>query len=57
MQSAQYLRSQAELCLEVAELVSNRHDAEQLRITAADYFARALAAERELEMRGHGKIL
>jgi hypothetical protein len=46
MQSARYLRSQAELCLELAGHVSNPQDVNRLRARAADYFARALDAER-----------
>ena len=51
MQSARYLRSQAELCLELAQQTSNRREAEHLRIAAADYFCRAVEAERQSEMR------
>jgi len=52
MQSARYLRSQAELYLELAQQLSNRRDAEQLRLAAADYFRRAVDAERQSEVRG-----
>jgi len=51
MQSAQYLRSQADLYLKLAQQLSNRRDAEQLRLAAADYFRRAVDAERQSEMR------
>lgn len=51
MQSARYLRSQAALCLELAQQISNRREAERLRIAAADYFRRAVDAERQSEMR------
>ncbi len=51
MQSAQYLRSQAELYLELAQQLSNRRDAEQVRLAAADYFRRAVDAERLSEVR------
>jgi hypothetical protein len=51
MQSARYLRSQAQLYLELAQRLSNRHDAERLRLAAADYFRRAVDAERQSEMR------
>jgi hypothetical protein len=51
MQSARYLRSQAELCLELAQQISNCREAERLRITAADYFCRAVDAERQSGMR------
>jgi hypothetical protein len=45
MQSAQYLRSQAELCLEVARQLSNPQDVKRLRARAAEYLTRALDAE------------
>ena len=51
MQSVRYLRSQAELCLELAQQISNRHEAEHLRIAAADYFRRAVDVERQSKMR------
>jgi hypothetical protein len=51
MQSARYLRSQAELYLELAQQLSNRRDAEQLRLAAADYFRRAVDAESQSEVR------
>jgi hypothetical protein len=51
MQSARYLRSQAELYLELAQQLSNRHDAEQLRLAAAEYFRRAVDVERQSEVR------
>ncbi len=51
MQSAQYLRSQAELYLELAQQLSNRRDAEQVRLAAADYFRRAVDSERQSEVR------
>jgi hypothetical protein len=50
MESARYLRSQAELYLELAQQLSNRHDAERLRLTAADYFRRAVDAEGQSEL-------
>jgi hypothetical protein len=51
MQSAQYLRSQAQLYLELAQQLSNRRDAERLRLAAADYFRRAVDAESQSEVR------
>jgi hypothetical protein len=51
MESARYLRSQAELYLELAQQLSNRHDAERLRLAAADYFRRAVDAEGQSELR------
>ena len=45
MQDAYYLRSQAELCLEIAGQMSDRRDAERLRANAADYLARAAELE------------
>jgi hypothetical protein len=47
MQSAQYCRAQAELCLELARQMSDLKDAAQLRLEAADYFARAVEVERQ----------
>jgi hypothetical protein len=41
------LRSQAEMCLEVAQRISDRNAAESLRGQAAQYFARAIALEGE----------
>ena len=48
MRDARYLRIQAELCLEVAEKVSDRNSAEKLRVQAADYLAGAVALELQL---------
>jgi hypothetical protein len=47
VQSAQYYRGQAELCLELAQQISDPRDADQLRLEAADYFARALDIEAQ----------
>ncbi len=48
MQDASYLRSQAELCLHIARALSDYEAAENLRAVAAQYFVRALEAERQL---------
>lgn len=45
MQDAHYLRSQAELCLQLAQATSNDHLADNLNAAAARYFDRAVAAE------------
>jgi hypothetical protein len=44
---AVHLRSQAEMCLEIAEKISDRNAAENLRGKAAQYFARAVELEGE----------
>ena len=49
MESAEYFRSQAELCLELACQMSDRKDIERLRITAARYFARASELDSRAE--------
>ena len=45
MEGAGYLRSQAELCLQMARAMSDPHAAEGLRAAAGRYFARALVVE------------
>lgn len=45
MQDAHYLRSQAALCLQMAQTVSNTNIAAKDRAAAADYFSRAADAE------------
>jgi len=45
--SAKYLRSQAQLCLEMAQQMSNSDDAQRLRINAAEHFTRAVDAEAQ----------
>jgi hypothetical protein len=42
---AQYLRSQARLCLQVARQISDARAADNLRLQAARYFAQAMDAE------------
>ncbi len=41
MSEAQYFRSQAALCIEIANQISDRTQAENLRTEAANYLARA----------------
>ena len=41
MQDAQHLRDQAALCLEIARQMSDRQAVENLRTSAAHYFAKA----------------
>jgi hypothetical protein len=45
MRDAQYLRAQAELCLEVARQISDLKTAENLRAEAARYHAEAASVE------------
>jgi hypothetical protein len=49
MQDASYLRSQAELCLQIARAISDYEAAENLRAVAAQYLVRSLEAEPQLE--------
>jgi hypothetical protein len=42
---AQRLRSQAELCLQIARLMTDRSAANQLHTKAADYLAQAVELE------------
>jgi len=43
---ARYWREQAALCLEIARQISDRCAADQMLLTAAEYFARAQELER-----------
>jgi hypothetical protein len=45
MEDAAYLRSQAELCLEIAQQMSDPVAAQELRLKAAQYLARATKTE------------
>lgn len=45
MQDAHYLRSQAELCLQMARTTTDAHLADNLTAAAAQYFDRAVGAE------------
>jgi hypothetical protein len=45
MRDARYLRSQAELCLQIARQMSDRKVAERLRADAAQYHAEATRIE------------
>lgn len=47
MQGARYLRSQAELCLQMAHNVSDERVATNFRAASADYFSRAEQAESQ----------
>jgi hypothetical protein len=49
MADARYFRSQAELCVQLAQQNSNRRNAENLRAAAAQYVARAEAVETDIE--------
>jgi hypothetical protein len=52
VQDASYLRSQAELCLQMARKIRDDKVAENLRAAATQYFARALEVERPPERLG-----
>jgi hypothetical protein len=45
VQDGGFLRSQAEMCLEVAGKISDRKAADNLRAKAAEYFSRAVELE------------
>jgi hypothetical protein len=45
MQDAQRFRAQAELCLRIARLMTDRTAADQLNAKAADYLAQAVELE------------
>lgn len=50
MRDAQYLRAQAEFCLEVASQVSNQRTVENLKAEAARYHAEAADMEAAAKM-------
>jgi hypothetical protein len=52
VQDARYLRSQAELCLQMARGMRDDKVAENLRAAATQYFVRALEVERPPEPLG-----
>ena len=55
MRDVQYLRAQANLCLDMAALISDGTEANKLRQQAAHYRAEASALEaRERPLRGSG---
>ena len=45
MQDARYLRAHAEFCLNLAAQISDGREAQNLRLMAADYLARAQKLE------------
>jgi hypothetical protein len=49
MSDAHYLRSQAELCMDVARRLSDRNAAGHLKAKAADYLSRAAELEDKSE--------
>jgi hypothetical protein len=53
MQSARYHCSQAELCLEMARLMSDRHAANVLRAAAARHLTHAVELEKQAAHVGH----
>jgi hypothetical protein len=50
VQDARFFRSQAELCLEIARQLSDRAAADNVRLTAANYLARADELEEKAEV-------
>jgi hypothetical protein len=56
MQSASYHCSQAELCLEMAQLMSDRHAADVLRTAAAQHVAQAAELEKQAGHFGHPTV-
>ena len=57
MQDASYLRSQAELCLQMARAMSDHKAAENLRAVAASVLSAPLEAERQLAIAESNFIL
>jgi hypothetical protein len=49
MQDAQHFRDQAALCLEIAQQMSDRQAAENLRVSAAQYFEKAAELDHKAE--------
>jgi hypothetical protein len=47
MHDAQHYRDQAELCLEMARMMSNRDAAQTLRMSATQYLEKAAEIERQ----------
>jgi hypothetical protein len=47
METAHFLRARAQLCLQMARLMSDSENAANLRADAARYLARALVLERD----------
>jgi len=56
MQSARYHCSQAELCLEMAHLMSDRYAADVLRTAAARHVAQAVELEKQEGHFGHPTV-
>lgn len=49
MRDAHYWRAQARLCLDIARQMSDPRTADDLRATAADFFARATEFESQAD--------
>jgi hypothetical protein len=49
MRDARYWRAQAQLCLDIARQMSDSRTADDLRATAADFFARATEFESQTD--------
>jgi hypothetical protein len=56
VQDARYLREQAARSLELASQLSDPKTAERLRLTAADYLARAAEIEKSEAPSGAGTV-
>jgi hypothetical protein len=56
MQDAQHFRDQAALCLEIAQQMSDRKTAEDLRVSAAQYFEKAAELDHKAEPSVHRHI-
>ena len=52
MRDGSYWRAQAQLCLDIARQMSDSRTADDLRATAADFFARATEFERQRKPSG-----
>ena len=53
MQDAQYFRKHAALCLEIAQQMSDRQAAENLRTSAAHYFEMAAEIDHKAKLPAH----
>ena len=55
MQDTQHFRDQAALCLEIARQMSDRQAADNLRVSAAHYFAKGTELDHKAEPAGTSK--
>ena len=56
MQDAQHFRDQAALCLEIAQQLSDRQAAEELCVSATQYFEKAAELDHKAELPVHRHI-